>query len=136
MKHKNLSFLYAFCREKYYQFSWDYLWVLDHFIVQRLNKKMNIWQPLVMQQSKNIMRIFFFMSKLLFLTRVSYFPIYNSYQRAILSIKILVTQNIWDYFGLTWIIISILFLPKWHLKSFSLFHLCITREIYIVPGSL
>lgn len=50
---------------------------------------------------KNIMRIFFFMSKLSFLTRVSYFPIYNFYQRAILSIKILVTQNIWDYFGLT-----------------------------------
>lgn len=39
MKHKNLSFLYAFCREKYYQFSWDYLWVLDYFIVQRLKKK-------------------------------------------------------------------------------------------------
>lgn len=39
MKHKNISFLYAFCREKYYQLSWDYLWVLHYFIVQCLHLK-------------------------------------------------------------------------------------------------
>lgn len=42
-----------------------------------------------MQQSKIIMRLFFFMPNLSFLTRVSYFPIVNCHQRSILSIKIL-----------------------------------------------